>query len=51
MKQKTKEPHHKAGQMPPSPVEEANKQKQKAEEGEVVGRHKNDGQKDHKGAR
>ena len=31
--------------------EEVNKQKQKAEEHEVAGRHKNDGQKDHKGAR
>lgn len=27
------------------------KQKQKAEEKEVIGKHKNDGQKDHKGAR
>jgi hypothetical protein len=27
------------------------KQKQKAEEKEVAGRHKNDGQKDHKGRR
>ena len=27
------------------------KQKQKAEEQEVAGRHKNDGQKDHKGSR
>ena len=35
----------------PSHAEEAVKQKQKAEEKEVVGRHKNDGQKDHKGAR
>lgn len=33
------------------PLEEANKQKLKAEEHEVAGRHKNDGQKDHKGAR
>lgn len=32
-------------------MEEANKRKEKAEEHEVVGRHKNDGQKDHKGAR
>ncbi len=35
----------------PSHAEEAVKQKQKAEQSEVAGRHKNDGQKDHKGAR
>jgi hypothetical protein len=35
----------------PSRAEEAMKQKQKAEQSEVAGRHKNDGQKDHKGAR
>jgi hypothetical protein len=29
---------------------EANKNQQKAEQNEVAGRHKNDGQKDHKGA-
>jgi hypothetical protein len=33
------------------PAEEVNKQKLKAEEHEVAGRHKNNGQKDHKGAR
>jgi hypothetical protein len=33
------------------PVEEVNKEKQKAEEREVSGRHKNDGQKYHKGSR
>jgi hypothetical protein len=33
------------------PHEEANRQRQKAETEEVAGRHKNDGQKDHKGAR
>jgi hypothetical protein len=33
------------------PTEEVNKQKQKAEEHEVSGRHKNDGQKYHKGSR
>lgn len=30
--------------------EEANMNRQRAEESEVAGRHKNDGQKDHKGA-
>lgn len=33
------------------PLEDVNKQKLKAEEHEVSGRHKNDGQKYHKGAR
>lgn len=35
----------------PSHAAEALKQKQKSEQNEVAGRHKNDGQKDHKGAR
>ncbi len=35
----------------PSPVEKAKREKQKAETLEVLGRHKNSGQKDHKGAR
>jgi hypothetical protein len=35
----------------PSDSEEVKTQKQKAEEREIKGRHKNDGQKDHKGAR
>lgn len=40
----------------PDPVQstltqDQNKVKQKAEEKEVAGKHKNDGQKDHKGAR
>lgn len=35
----------------PSPLQETNKHKQKAEELEIAGRHKNVGQKDHKGAR
>lgn len=30
--------------------QEVNKNQQRAEEAEVAGRHKNDGQKDHKGA-
>jgi len=30
--------------------EEANMNRQRAEDAEVAGRHKNDGQKDHKGA-
>ena len=35
----------------PTPLEKTNMQKQKAEELEVAGKHKNVGQKDHKGAR
>lgn len=35
----------------PPHVDEVGKQKQKAEEQEVAGRHKNDGQNDHKGNR
>ena len=55
MTRKTKDLHQKPQQDHPSPArspeEEANKKKYKAEENEVAGRHKNDGQKDHKGAR
>ena len=51
MNKQTKELQQKPGQTRPSHLEEANKQRQKAEEREVSGRHKNDGQKDHKGAR
>ena len=51
MTQQTKVPHQKAGQPRPTPSEEVIKQKQQAEQNEVAGRHKNDGQKDHKGAR
>ena len=51
MTQQTKDHHQKPGQSHPSPSEEAIKQKQKAEEREVAGRHKNDGQKGHKGSR
>ena len=35
----------------PFPAEEVSTQKQKAESQEVAGKHKNSGQKDHKGAR
>ena len=51
MTQKTNDPHQKPEHTYPSPVEEVKREKQKAEEQEVIGRHKNDGQKDHKGAR
>lgn len=51
MTQMTRDKHHKAGQTPPTPLDEVNKQRQKAEKLEVAGKHKNDGQKSHKGAR
>lgn len=50
MTQQTKDQHQKPGQTYPSPLEDVNKSKEKAEEQEVAGRHKNDGQKDHTGA-
>ena len=51
MTQQTKVQPQKPVPAHPFPVEEMNKQKQKAEANEIAGRHKNDGQKDHKGAR
>ena len=51
MNPKPKELPHKAGQTPPAYSEEVIKQKQKAEQREIAGRHKNSGPKDHKGAR
>lgn len=50
MNQQTKNPQQKPEQTYPSSLEEVKKQQQEAEEREVAGRHKNDGQKDHKGA-
>lgn len=51
MTHQPKDQYQKKGQTHPLPVEELNKQKQKAEAQEIAGRHKNDGQKGHKGAR
>lgn len=51
MNQKPKVQRGKSGQPPPSLSENVIKQKQKAEQREIAGRHKNDGQKGHKGAR
>jgi hypothetical protein len=51
MNQKPVEPAHKTGQIPPSYSEGVIKQKQKAEQREIAGRHKNSGPKDHKGSR
>lgn len=46
-----KGPPPKEGHARPTPAADAARQKEKAETTEVLGRHKNDGQKDHKGAR
>jgi hypothetical protein len=51
MTQQTKNQQPKPEPTHPFPVEKINQQKLKAEEHEIAGRHKNDGQKDHKGAR
>lgn len=51
MTQKSKAPHQKPEPAHPSPLKDVNMQKEKAEQAEVAGRHKNDGPKDHKGAR
>jgi hypothetical protein len=53
MAQQDKDPNHTNKKTkPPQADEIANqKQRQKAEEQEVAGRHKNDGQKGHKGRR
>jgi hypothetical protein len=51
MKQKPDEAPPKSGQTQPSYPAEVIKQKQKAEQREIAGRHKNSGPKDHKGAR
>ena len=42
---------HKPGYTYPAPRQDANLPREKAEQSEVAGRHKNTGQKDHKGAR
>ncbi len=49
--QRAKGPPPKPGQHHPSPQVDASRQREKAESTEVEGRHKNSGQKDHKGAR
>ena len=52
MSKHLKEQHQKQAKTHPFPLEEdANKLKQEAEVQGVAGRHKNDGQKGHKGAR
>lgn len=44
-------PEQKQGKRTPGRAAEVNKQRQKAEANEVAGRHRNDGQMPHKGAR
>jgi hypothetical protein len=51
MTQQSKAPLPKPAPTYPAPLEDVKRQKQKAEQTEIAGRHKNDGQKDHKGAR
>ncbi len=51
MTQQTKAPLPKPDPRYRAPLEDVKAKKQKAEQSEIAGRHKNDGQKDHKGAR
>jgi hypothetical protein len=51
MNQKTRDMPPASGKKPLSFSEEVGRQIQKAEQREIAGRHKNSGQKDHKGAR
>lgn len=51
MTQPIKGPPPKPQQTRPEPKVDAARQQEKAETAEVLGRHKNVGQKDHKGAR
>jgi hypothetical protein len=51
MNKQSKDKQQGPPQTRPLPLEEAQQQSRKAEAEEVAGRHKNDGQKDHKGAR
>jgi len=51
MTQQTKNQQQKSGHTHASLLQEVKKQKQKAQELEVAGRHQNDGQSDRNGAR
>ncbi len=44
-------PGHTPGHTPKSEAKDPDKPKEKSEASEIAGRHKNSGQKDHKGAR
>jgi hypothetical protein len=50
MKQESKGPPLKPEHTPKSQAKDPDKPKEKADAAEVAGRHKNSGQKDHKGA-
>lgn len=51
MTQESKGPQLKPGPQPAPQARDPDKPKEKSEAAEVAGRHKNTGQKDHKGAR
>lgn len=51
MRQETKDVERKPGQTQPTPQVDVKTLQEKEEVREVAGRHKNSGQKDHKGAR
>jgi hypothetical protein len=51
MTQESKGPPLKPGHVPKSQAKDPDKPKEKSEAAEIAGRHKNSGQKDHKGAR
>jgi hypothetical protein len=51
MTQESKGRQLKSGHVPKSDAKDPDKPKEKSEAAEVAGRHKNSGQKDHKGAR
>ena len=51
MTQESKGPQLKHEHVPAPQAKDQNKPKEKSETAEVAGRHKNTGQKDHKGAR
>jgi hypothetical protein len=51
MTQHPKDPQRKPGHPPTNEGKDPDKPREKAEAAEVAGRHRNTGQKDHKGAR
>jgi len=51
MTQESKGPQPRPGPVPAPQARDPDKPKEKSEAAEVAGRHKNTGQKDHKGAR
>jgi len=51
MTQESKGAHLKPGRVPAPQAKDPDKPKEKSEAAEVAGRHKNSGQKDHRGSR